>query len=168
MSREWVLRTQDEIVARIRDIEQNNDDIMEWRRGVLVSVLDFEHAREFLAPVVEEHIWDRDYMLTVSVNGAAEDYLRFAVGKILAHRSISASRSVNKLREYAWLLGQDDVVDAMDAAPYPMYGAPKVKAFADGMGWSFPNLTSRTDTRDVNRMAEGLPCRDVCVGGCFS
>ncbi|WP_301547102.1 hypothetical protein [Micromonospora sp. C95] len=47
------------------------------------------------------------------------------------------TRSVDKLGELAWLLGRDDIVAAMDHAGYPMYGAPKVKAFADGFGWPF-------------------------------
>ena len=91
---------------------------------------------------------------------AASRYLDFAIGKIRNHRGISASRSVDKLTEYAWLLGRDDVVTAMEAADYPQYGAPKVKAFAEGMGWEWPS------TPDLARMSQGLPCEDTCADGC--
>lgn len=86
--------------------------------------------------------------------------LPFALGKILNHRGISASRSVDQLTEYAWLLGRDDVVQAMQDAAYPQYGAPKVKAFGEGLGLEWPG------TEPMRRMADGLPCSDDCWQGC--
>ena len=68
---------------------------------------------------------------------------------------------MEKLIEYAWLLGRDDVVAAMEAAEYTNYGAPKVKAFAEGMGFPWP-----TDDPGLTRMADGLPCADDCLNGC--
>jgi len=93
------------------------------------------------------------------VEGPSE-YLEFAIGKIQGHRGISAGRSVDKLREMAWLLGRDDVMAAMDKADYQNYGAPKIKAFAEGMGLPWP------DDEDLARMALGYPCTDDCEGGC--
>ncbi|WBB52414.1 hypothetical protein [Verrucosispora sp. WMMD573] len=57
---------------------------------------------------------------------------------ILDHRGNSVSRSVETLAELAWLLGRDDLASAIDDADYPIYGAPKVKFFADGFGWRSP------------------------------
>jgi len=148
-----VSRSQDEIVARINAIE---DDMFGFRSDVLVSALDFAHAAPFLKDGTTEAEWDGEHDAAF----AAHEYLTFAVGKILDHRGISASRSVDKLGEYAWLLGRDDVVAAMDAADYPQYGAPKVRAFAVGMDWSWP------DDPDLARMAAGEPCEPGCVEGC--
>jgi hypothetical protein len=80
--------------------------------------------------------WAKNAIERGSVVDAARDYYHFALGKIADERGISAERSVVKLREYAWLMGRDDVVDAMDAAPYPQYGAPKVAAFGEGFGFT--------------------------------
>lgn len=88
--------------------------------------------------------------------------LDFAVVKILGHRGISANRSVDRLREYAWLMGRDDLMSAMDAAEFPQYGAPIVKAFADAMGWPFGDPGDEV----LARMASGEPCTDGCEEGC--
>lgn len=148
-------RTQDEIVARITEVD--DDDWMGFRREVLIANLDFEHAKPYLKDGVTEAEWNPD----PDIAAKAADYLGFAIGKIQDHRGISASRSVDKLREYAWLLGRDDVVSAMDAEDYAQYGAPKVKAFALGMGFEWPA------SPDLERMARGDACDpDGCGEGC--
>lgn len=152
-------RPQHEIVARIKRIgdEPLGEDMFGFRRDALLDGLDFDHAQEFLKPEATREQWEEAVRPIAEV---AREYLTFAIGKINDHRGISADRSVQKLREYAWLLGRDDVVAAMNAADYPQYGAPKVKAFAVGMGWDWPA------DKDLERMAQGLPCVDDCEGGC--
>ena len=153
MEQNTASRTQDEIVARIKQVAA--DDWLGFRQEVLIGALDFEHAKPFLKPETTAEGWKPS-----DIEDDARGYLDFAVGKIVDHRGISASRSVDKLTEYAWLLGRDDVVAAMDGAHYPQYGAPKVKAFADGMGWSWPA------DADLARMANGGSCSDDCQSGC--
>lgn len=94
--------------------------------------------------------------------------MAFAVHKIPDHRSGSAVRAVNKLTELAWLLGRDDVMTAMNSTAYPMYGAPKITVFADGLGWPLHSLAQDPDWRDaVIRMAAALPCSpDGCAWEC--
>ena len=149
-------RTQDEIVARIKAVEA--DDYFGFRRDVLVHALDFEHAREFLQPDATAMEWAE--AAETDALGGAKAYYGFALGKIRDHRGISASRSVGKLGEYAWLLGRDDVVAAMQAADYAQYGAPKVKAFGEGLGLPWP------DEPEMVRMAAGDPCEPECAMGC--
>jgi hypothetical protein len=150
------VRTQEEIVTRF---EAAIDDMFGFQREVLLGAMDYEHAKPFLKEDVTEAEWQESRSDTAE---AARGYLDFAIGKIVDHRGISAGRSVEKLTEYAWLLGRDDVVAAMEAADYTNYGAPKVKAFAEGMGLPWP-----TDDPRLVRMAEGLPCRtDGCDEGC--
>ena len=56
----------------------------------------------------------------------------------------------------------------MDSARYPMYGAPKVKAFADGFGWPFHEAgNDPDDLRALTRMAQGEQCDPHgCARGC--
>lgn len=160
-STEYRLRSQDEIVARITAYgEHGVGDFFGFRREVLVDALDYEHAKPYLKDGVTAEEWNA-YRLS-DLAEAAKKYLELAIGKIRNHRGISAERSVDKLTEYAWLLCRDDVLAAMDRADYPQYGAPKVKAFADGMGFQWP------DYDDLARMARGEPCGDDCFEGCSS
>ena len=150
-------RTQEEIIARVNAIG-HQEDWLGFRRQVLIEALDFEHAK----PYIKDSVTADDWTVDDDIERFARDYLPFAVEKIRRHKGISAGRSVDKLGEFAWLLGRDDLVVAMDEADYPQYGAPKVKAFADGMGWPWP------DSPDLARMADGLPCENDCVWGCDS
>jgi hypothetical protein len=154
-------RTQDEILQRITAVA--DDDFLGWRRQVLIEALDYEHARGYLPDTTADQ-WAG--LRTADVEQAAREYLTFAIGKIVDHRGISASRSVDKLTEMAWLLGRDDVVAAMDAADYPQYGAPKVRAFAEGMGWPWPGDVGERDAAALARMVDGLPCEPDCGEGC--
>lgn len=151
-----VTRSQDEIIARM---SATGDDYFVFRSEVLVGALDYEHAKPYLKPEVTAEEWAPSEAEDALASAAS--YLAFAIGKIDGHRGISASRSVDKLTEYAWLLGRDDVVEAMGVADYENYGAPKVKAFAVGLGLPWP-----TDNAELERMANGLPCVDDCDGGC--
>jgi hypothetical protein len=160
------IRNQEEIVARLRAIRAQHrdalDELFDFRQEVLLEALDFDHAREFLAPDAPG-----GWIQRVDHETYARDYLRFAIGKILDHRGNSAGRSVDKLGELAWLIGRDDVVAAMDQAGYLMYGAPKVRAFADGFGWPFLDKLDGDDRQALARMAAGQQCDPRgCRWGC--
>lgn len=146
-----------EITERIAGL--GSEDWLGFRREVLVSVLCFDDAEGYLADGVTEEQWTPNRI--TDIDAAARSYYEFALGKIEDHRGISASRSVEKLREYAWLLGRDDAVTAMDEKDYAMYGAPQVKAFAMAMGYEWPD-----HDESLNRMAEGKPCESGCEDGC--
>lgn len=148
-------RSQNEIVARIAVVA--DDDWMGNRRDVLVSALDYDHAKPFLKEGVGADDWKQD----TDAVAKSRDYLEFAIGKATDHRGLSANRSVEKLGEWAWLAGRDDVVTAMDAADYQNYGVPKLKAFAEGMGFDWP-----TGQPDLDRMALGFACGSEYDCGC--
>lgn len=155
-------RTQEEILARIAEATDQYD-MFGFRREVLVHGLDFEHAK----PYLHDHATAEKWAQREPIEDAARGYLAFAIGKIIGHRGISAWRSVEKLREYAWLMGRDDAVAAMDGAAYPQYGAPQVKAFATTLGWPWPGLgLDDRDAAELERMATGRPCTDDCMAGC--
>lgn len=150
-------RTQKEILARFREVHEDPSDPFAWRLEVLTEAMTADTIRVAVPDVHDEDLAD---WTPVDTEPTARAYLTFAVVKIRGHRGISASRSVDKLREYAWLLGRDDVTAAMDAVDYPQYGAPKVKVFADGLGWEWP------DEPQLARMAAGEPCTPDCERGC--
>jgi hypothetical protein len=154
----YLIRPTLEVAARIRTIESDGSDPFGWRRETLVSTLPYSQALPFLAEPPTPTIWEEERVVDVAAEARA--YLRFAIDKISNHRGISAGRSVDKLAEYAWLLGQEHIVDDMIAAEYPQYGAPKIRAFALGMGWPWP------DDEWLRRMVDGAPCRPDCQEGC--
>jgi len=86
-------------------------------------------------------------------------YLNFAFGKAIEHRGISASRSVQKLTEWAWILGLDDLVEfAQDDSNYPNYGVPVLKKFAQHFNVIPPE--------EIVRWPDGEPCGSSCTQGC--
>jgi len=148
-----VERTQDEIKAR----HDASTDMFGFDREVLAQSMDlttlaaagYDVSQLDWAPIAGEKL-----------ESNARDYLTFAIDKVEDHRGISADRSVTKLREYAWLMGRDDVVAAMDAERYEQYGAPMLHAFAQTLDWPWPESDA------LSRMADGLPCSDDCEEGC--
>lgn len=148
-------RTQDDILARIETVK--SEDWLGFKLEVLVPHLDYEHARPYLKPEVAAYEWQP--RTEAELQRDAFEYYEFALTKIEGHRGISANRSVEKLTEYAWLMGRDDIVAAMDAAPFEQYGAPKVRAFADALSLGWP-------VGVLERMASGLPCEPGCEAGC--
>jgi hypothetical protein len=157
-------RTQQEIVARLQHVRAGGEDLYGFQQEVLLPALDFDHARPLLHQSVTRTKWRQ----TVDLESQARAYLEFAIDKIIDHRSNSAWRSTVKLAELAWLLGRDDVVAAMHAAGYPCYGAPKVKAFADGLGWRLAEtVEDGQPRRALIRMAQGQQCDPAgCQRGC--
>lgn len=149
-------RTDKDIRARI----EASTNMFGFDKEVLAEYLSFEGAEGIRKEGMTEKEWG-DVPNLDELTEAAHNYLNFAIGKIEDHRGISASRSVDKLTEYAWLLGRDDIVTAMGEADYAQYGAPKVKVFSVGFGW-WPQDPSP----DLVRMSDGLPCTDDCEQGC--
>lgn len=155
-------RTQEEIIDRFT--EAADDDMFGWRREVLAAAMDQEAMRQVFPEIPPK--LPLAAPSKPDTEAEAREYLAFAVEKILDHRGISASRSVVKLAEFSWLLGRDDVVAAMDAAEYAQYGAPQVRAFAEGMGWNWLPDNNPGDREAVELMSLGRLCEDECAAGC--
>ncbi|MFC6081071.1 hypothetical protein [Sphaerisporangium aureirubrum] len=143
-------RTQPEIVARIESISDEVDPLW-FRRRTLLGALDLEHARPFIPGAVIP-----DWEPVSDLRGVAKDLYLKALGHLLGHRADLASLVPERLGEYAWLIGGDDAFRAMDEAPYTRYGAPKVRAFATGVGLIWPHDPA------LERLAAGEPCHPKC------
>lgn len=157
------MRTPDEIATQMKAIEK--DDFLGFGREVLMSYLPWSHIQPFLKEGVTEDQWTAESRSPVE---AGVDYLKFAIGKALDHRGISAGRSVEKLRQYAWLAEREDVVQAMDDAAYENYGVPKLMAFGSGFDvpteWAIPAHDAARQA--LLNMSKGLPCTPNCMEGC--
>lgn len=153
-----VVRSQTEIALHIGAVRADAGDPLGFASEALIMFLDREHVGEFLLPDVDLQEWSPIPDLDAECRG----YLDLAMGKAGGHRGISAGRSVEKLTQYAWLAGREDVVDAMRAAPYPNYGVPKLEVFARGMGLDETWEAGLTD--NLRAMARGESCSPNCRG----
>lgn len=157
------MRSEEEIVARIKEIQLSGRDMFGVEAGNLMVQLEFDEAKQFLRPDVQKVEW---FPVTLQASKeTAIGYVPFAIGKMDDHRGLSAGRSIDHMRGWIWLHGTDEQVKAFEEAEYTNYGAPKVKLFCEVMGCV--DLWETYSTPGVRRMAEGLPCRENgCDEGC--
>ena len=152
-----VLRTQDEIVERIRTLNREPIGLGFHQEVLVLHGLDYDHASPMLNSDVLRGQWPTPSGETVW--NAAYEYLDFAIGKALDHRGLSAARSIEKMECFCWLLGAD--VGLVSGASYPMYGVPGLKAAAGFLGFPWP-----TGDPKLDNMAAGVPCHPECLYGC--
>ncbi len=151
------MRTQEQIVARAKQVLK--DDFLGFATDVLITSLEFENAKQFLKPEVKAEEWKEPPTL-VEIKAQAREYLEFAWGKAQDHRGLSASRSVGKLTEWVWLLGDDELLNAVEKAGYRNYGAPKLAVISKAWGAPMPD-----DAPTLNMVA-GKMCNPECCEGC--
>ena len=147
------MRSETQVLERVKEV--TDDDVFGWRKEVLIIFgLSFEAAKPWLKDDATGEGWlNRDES---EARDAVVDYLEFAIGKAYDHRGISASRSIDKLTEWLWLLGEDDLLFAFEEADYQAYGAPKLQVLVDAWGAKNPDLESRK----WQRMLEGGCCEE--------
>jgi hypothetical protein len=152
------MRTQDEIVNKIRGAR----GFLDFTTDALLHYLDFEHAREFLKPEATAEEWAEIHTPVDDDKVIAEmrDYMSFAWEKVEDHRGISASRSVDKMAAWAWLLGDGGAYAAIEGAGFTNYGAPKLAAVCVALGFPIP------DDEGVQRMIAGQACGAYDGCGC--
>lgn len=128
-------RTDQEILARMQDVADL--DYFGFKKGVLLTFLDFENVKPYLNDDVTEEHWEEVRPKGTPAEQGA-DYLTFAVGKMEDERGISANRSVQKFAEWAWLDGEDDLAEEIDNEEnYGWYGDQAVGLYVAhyGLGW---------------------------------
>lgn len=148
------MRTQEEILERIN----TSTSMFGWDVEVLAMYLGFDAAESIRRPEITREAWENDQHSQERENVLEDfaDYMQFAIGKAIDHRGISASRSIEKLQTWQWLLGDEPHPDE----PYRNYGAPILKAVCEQYGFPVP------DDERFLRMADGERCRDDCMEGC--
>lgn len=160
-----VIRSAEEIVARIELVKSN--DFFGVQVGGFVARLPYEAARPYLQEGVTQEQW-----LARADAGTVEEeaiaYLDFAVSKIVHHRGLSASRSVDHYRVWLWLLFGDEGFAEFECAQYENYGAPQVRVAARLLGAEDQWLAAVEAHPELARMADGDPCEPGWDAGCGS
>lgn len=88
-------------------------------------------------------------------------YLSFAWDKALDHRGISANRSILHIKNWLWLIGDEEALRfAESRGNYAQYGAPILKYVGNKYGAKMP------DDERAERMARGEFCELGCDNGC--
>lgn len=163
-------RNQDEIVARIEAIR--DEDVFGFAIDVLVGYLDFDHARPFLKQGCTRKTWE-GFDKPPPPREAALDYLPFGWEKANNNRGISANRTITKMVEWFWLMGDDEFAEALGAAmsgggsdlvngEYQFYGKPQLVAISERLSFDW---RSHDDDRWVNNeMAEYGASADRVLG----
>lgn len=157
------MRTQDEIAKRMRE----STSMFGFEREVMFEYLDLEHAKEFMKEEARAEFeagkeWAHKEPTNDIVLADMKDYMKFGWSKVEDHRGISANRTIEKMSVWAWLLGDEELIKKIEDAPYPQYGAPKLKAICEHLGWSMP------DGEAVRNMANGEHCGADYECGCGS
>lgn len=156
------MRTQEEIAQRMRD----SASMFGFEREIFVGFLDLKHAKEFLKDeAVAEYEsgskkWDYKDPTRENVLAEMKEYMAFGWEKVDDHRGLSANRTIEKMQAWAWVLGDDELMKKIEDAPYPQYGAPKLKAICDHLDWSMP------DSESIRNMANGEHCGADYGCGC--
>lgn len=123
------MKTQVEIINKIKEIEKNGEDFFGVTRSDLVDFLTFENAKTFLKEDVTEKSWNElRAKIGIFVEGSDEvainrmlDYLPFAWEKANDCRGLSASRSIDHMKAYLWLLGDEELLNYIKNN-YMLYG----------------------------------------------
>jgi len=138
------MRTQEEILKRIKDVE--DDDFFGATRNDLTDFLTFENAKEFLKEGVKKKDWKQKKPTEEIIKHEIRDYLPFAWDKANNCRGLSANISIDHMKAYAWLLG-DDVFEKLEEIEYKHYGKEKFIFMSElsGFNWKKTDDGVRTN-----------------------
>jgi len=139
------MKTQDEIVIRIRDRKEH--DFFGFETSEYLDYLDFDHAKEFLKPEATKEKWEKD------IHGKArppadmiKDYMPFAWDKANNCRGISAARSICHMIAWLWLDGKD----WSELEDYEYYGKPQLVRICKEYGIDWRALDDNRWRNDEN------------------
>ena len=155
------MRTEADIFAELRAPSQGGSLDLD----VLLRHLAWEDARPFLTDAeiamvwVPEVQWPKKQLTRKHVIVELDYALEAAWDRVSGHRGISASLSLLTMRSFLWLLDDAAVLAAFEAAPYPMYGAPKLAVLCQAYDLPLPEEES------MQNMIQGFSC---CESGCES
>ena len=127
------MRTQKEILARIKTIQDSGADIFGTEVGDLVGALEFKNAKPFLNKGVKAKDWKQ----TKDFKKEMIEYMSFAWEKANDKRGLSAMRSLQHYRNWLWLDGDEEIWPTLDE--YEHYGKEHLITICGYLGLD-PNL----------------------------
>ncbi len=131
-SEEKPLRTQEQIVAKMKQVEDT--DFFGVIRSDLLNYLDYEHAKEFLKPEAKEEQWNFNPLTREKVLGEMLEYMPFAWDKAINMRGLSAGRSMHHYTAWVWLIGDEEVFGNLE--DYQFYGKDNLRKICEHYGWN--------------------------------
>lgn len=127
-------RSISEIKTRLQ--ERDVDLPFDFGKMQLVACLPYEDAVPYLKDEVAKEDFGEmtpDGDLRGWALGEIKWYLDFAFMKAENKRGLSAMRSVQKIREWVWLLDDEDLYREYVEAEYQPYGLPKLRLVRDSL-----------------------------------
>jgi hypothetical protein len=125
------MRTQDEIVNKIKEIEFT--DFFGFKTSDLIDYLDYEHAKPYLKPEVTKDQWKIMPTDRESILKEMHEYMSFAWDKANNRRGISASRTMGHYSIWVWMLGDEEIFGNLE--DYEYYGKDKLVELCEHYGW---------------------------------
>ncbi len=138
------LRSHEELVAKFIEL-QSMETMLDFKSEVLVNYLTFEDAKPYLSEEFRKEIesgsgqWQQ---ITSIEKCVAEflNYMEFAWGKAQDRRGISASRNIDKLGMWLWIMNREDLQEILDDDDlYNPYGAPALVEVCNQLGIEVPS-----------------------------
>ena len=129
------MKTIDEISSKIKEIEDEGEDIFGFKRNDLVGYLPFEQATPYLKKGVGSGQWTPHGLNRDEIVAEMLDYMEFAWGKANGCRGLSAGRSVNHYEIWLWLL-EDELGEKLDSL-YQYYGKSCLRVICEKYGWDW-------------------------------
>jgi len=142
------MRTPDEILKRVEEVKE--EDFFGFETADLLAWLPYDKARPYLKDSVGPEDWSYEVPTHDSVLKCITNYMPFAWDKANACRGLSAMRSLQHMKAWLWLLG-DDLTDKLD--DYTYYGKPQLRAICDKLGINWSSMDNNCWRND-----ESSPC----------
>jgi len=157
------MRTQDEIVTRLKGIA--GDDFFGFASETLIVYLDYDQARPFLKDTATPESWatsQKPQLRLEAIKAEMADYMTFALDKAENHRGLSASRSIDRMSSWLWLLGDDELLEfASSEGNFANYGVPFLRKICEKYELPMPKGEIWFEN-----MSKGRRCRAGCDEGC--
>ena len=114
------LRTQDEIVQKVIDVQASNEDWLGTMTNDLLVYLSYENAKPFLQEDSTKEKWleVEEKLSDELIRKDIKEYMEFAWEKANNFRGISAGRSMDHYTIWLWLLD----IDLGELRDYNHYG----------------------------------------------
>lgn len=129
-------RSAEEILTRLRVLDEEGGDMFGVFRTHLIEALPFPTAQPFLNPGVTPAEWERVANPYVTPKEEALAYMPFAASKIVGERGLSANRNIDHMRGLVWLHGGDAALKELEETDYGWYGRGQMEKAAALLGLS--------------------------------
>uniref|UniRef100_A0AB74UH30 Uncharacterized protein n=1 Tax=Caulobacter phage BL57 TaxID=3348355 RepID=A0AB74UH30_9VIRU len=131
-------RSTADIVARIQELDGDVTDFFGFQSGDLIAYLPFEDAKPFLNDTAKPEVWTPNVNTPEAIKQQIHDYMEFAWDKANNRRGLSAGRSLDHMKAWLWLLGEDETwVASLKLSEYTHYGKPQLRAICKRFGWDW-------------------------------